>query len=309
MFVGIDVSKLRLDVHVLPLEKAWSVSNDDDGHLELAKQLVDLEPTLVVLEATGGYQNQVVAELTVHKVPVAVVNPRQVRDYAKALGLLAKTDGIDAAVLASFAAAIRPEPRPLRDEQAQELLAMMARRRQLIDMRTAEKNRLDTCRVKRVRADIEATIAWLTSRIKDVDKDLDKLIRTLPAWREREELLSSVKGVGSTTARTLMTSLPELGTLNRRKIAALVGLAPFNNDSGNSRGKRSVRGGRAEVRTMLYMATVTAVQFNPTIQAMYTRLLAAGKAKKVALIACARKLLTILNAMARTNTPWKLEAA
>jgi transposase len=309
MFVGIDVSKARLDVHVLPTGKAWSVANDDEGHRQLAKQLVELKPTLVVLEATGGYQNQVVGELVARQLVVAVVNPRQVRDYAKATGRFAKTDAIDAAVLASFAEAIRPEPRPLRDEQAQELEALMQRRRQLIDMRTAEKNRLETCHVTRVRKDIQTTIAWLTKRIADVDKDLGKKIRSLPVWREREELLSTAIGVGPATARTLMTSLPELGTLDRRKIAALVGVAPFNSDSGAYRGKRSIRGGRAEVRAMLYMATVTATRCNPRIQAMYARLLAAGKAKKVALIACARKLLTILNAMARTNTQWQLEAA
>jgi transposase len=310
VFVGIDVSKARLDVHVLPSKAAWSVDNDDSGHRELAKKLVELNPTLVVLEATGGYQTQVVAELAVHKLAVAVVNPRQVRDYAKATGQLAKTDAIDAAVLAGFAAAIRPEPRPLRDEESQELLAMMLRRRQLVDMRTAEMNRLETCRVGRVRRDIQTTITWLTRRIKDVDDDIDKLIRSLPVWRAREELLSSAKGIGPQTARTLMASLPELGTLDRRKVAALAGLAPFNDDSGKSlRGKRRIRGGRAEVRAVLYMATLNATRFNPTIRAMYTRLVAAGKAKKVALIACARKLLTILNAMARTNTPWKLEAA
>lgn len=309
MFVGIDVSKQRLDVHVLPEGSSWSVANDETGHLELVQKLSDGKPELVVLEATGGYQMQAVAELAVHAIPVAVVNPRQVRDYAKAIGRLAKTDTIDAWVLASFAQAIRPQPRPLPDEKTIELHAMVNRRRQLIDMRTAETNRLETCRVARVRKDLQKTITWLSRRIKDVDDDIDKMIRTMPMWREREELLTSPNGVGKTTARTLLTALPELGELNRRQIAALVGLAPFNNDSGTSRGKRSIRGGRAEVRSVLYMATLTATRCNPTIQTMYRRLTAAGKVHKVAMIACARKLLTILNAMVRTNTPWKeLEA-
>lgn len=308
MFVGIDVSKGRLDIHVVPSGAAWSVENDEAGHGELVKKMSELKPELIVLEATGGYQTQVVAELAMHKLRVAVVNPRQVRDYAKAIGRLAKTDKIDASVLASFGEAVRPEPRDAPDEQSVELHAMMNRRRQLIDMRTAETNRLDTCRVVRVRKDLQDTIEWLTQRIKDVDSDIDTLVRNMPVWREREDLLSSPKGVGKTTARTLLTALPELGRLNRREIASLVGVAPFNNDSGTSRGKRSIRGGRAAVRAVLYMATVSASRWNPQIRAMYTRLVAAGKAPKVALIACARKLLTVLNAMMRTNTPWQLEA-
>jgi transposase len=309
MFVGIDVSKERLDVHVNPGGAAWSVANDDDGHRGLASRLAELKPTLVVMEATGGYQSQVAAELAAHELPVAVVNPRQVRDFAKAIGRLAKTDVIDACVLALFAEAVQPEARPPRDEATQELQAMVLRRRQLVEMRAAEKNRLGSCRVARVRKDIEKTIAWLTRRIKDAEGDIDKRIRQTPMWREREQLLTSASGVGATTARTLLTALPELGTLNRRRIAALVGLAPFNNDSGKMRGKRSIRGGRAEVRTVLYMATVAATRHNPAIAAMYARLVAAGKAKKVALIACARKLLTVLNAMARNKTPWKAELA
>ncbi len=308
MFVGIDVSKLQLDVHVLPDGQGWSVANDEIGHAELAKKLGDIKPELVVLEATGGYQTQVVAELALHGIQVAVVNPRQVRDYAKAIGRLAKTDSIDASVLASFAQNVRPEPRPLPDDQTVELHAMVDRRRQLIDTRTAETNRLGTCRVVRVRKNLEKTIKWLNSCIKDVDNDIDKLVRRAPMWREREELLTSPIGVGKTTARILLTALPELGKLNRRQIAALVGLAPFNNDSGKMRGKRSIRGGRADVRSALYMATFTAIQHNPRIVVAYQRLIDAGKPHKVALIACARKLLTILNAMMRTNKPWQLEA-
>ena len=309
VFVGIDVSKQRLDVHVRPSGESWSVDNDAKGHAELVDKLRSIAPQLVVLEATGGYQASAVAELGASSIPVAVVNPRQVRDFAKATGQLAKTDAIDAAVLAHFAESIRPEPRPVPDELTLELQALVTRRRQLIDMRTAETNRLETCRVMKVRRNIQKVINMLTRQIGNVDDDIDTRIRNSPLWREREDLLASTIGVGTTTARTLLTQLPELGTLNRREIAALVGLAPFNNDSGKRRGLRSIRGGRAEVRSMLYMATVTAVRCNPQIQRVYRRLVAGGKLKKVALIACARKLLTILNAMVRTNSAWRLDAA
>jgi transposase len=308
MFVGIDVSKSRLDVHVLPSGAEWSVANDEAGHDELVQKLSTEKPALVVVEATGGYQIQLVAALSLQQVPVAVVNPRQVRDFARAVGRLAKTDAIDAAILASFAQTVRPEPRPLPDAQTVELHAMVDRRRQLIDMRTRELNRLEACRVARVRADITKTIKWLNSRIKDVDKEIDKLVRKVPAWREHEELLTSPNGVGKTIARTLLATLPELGKLNRREIASLVGLAPFNRDSGKLRGKRFIRGGRPEVRSAIYMATVTAIRCNPQIKPMYQRLIAAGKQPKVALIACARKFLTILNAMMRTGSHWELKA-
>ena len=308
VFVGIDVSKHRLDVHVRPSGEAWSVDNDAKGHARLAEKLSALTPSLVVLEATGGYQAAVAAELAAAKLAVAVVNPRQVRDFAKATGKLAKTDEIDAAVLAHFAEAVRPEPRPMPDELTLEIQALVVRRRQLIDMRTAETNRLETCRVVPVRRNIQKMINMLNRQIDKVDNDIDTTIRNSPAWREREDLLSSAKGIGPTTARTMLTHLPELGRLNRREIAALVGVAPFNHDSGKHRGKRSIRGGRSEVRSVLYMATVTAVRHNPQIRAVYERLLAAGKKPKVALIACLRKLLTILNAMMRTNQPWRLDA-
>jgi len=309
MFVGIDVSKPRLDVHVRPSGESWSVANDTDGHNELVRKLAVISPTLVVVEATGGYQASVVAELGANAIAVAVVNPRQVRDFARATGRLAKTDAIDAAVLAHFAEAIRPTPRPMPDDLTVELQALVTRRRQLIDMRTAESNRLETCRVLPVRRNIQKMVNLLTKQIGKVDDDIDTTIRNSPLWREREDLLSSTTGVGSTTARTLLTQLPELGLLNRREIAALVGLAPFNNDSGKRTGPRSIRGGRADVRAVLYMATVTAVRFNAQLRPMYERLVAAGKVKKVALIACARKLLTILNAMMRTKTPWRLNPA
>jgi transposase len=309
MFVGIDVSKHRLDVHVRPSGEAWSVANEPKGHTELVSKLSARAPTLVVLEATGGYQTSIAAELGAASLAVAVVNPRQVRDFAKATGRLAKTDAIDAAILAHFAESIRPEPRPMPDAFTLELQALVVRRRQLIDMRTAESNRLEACRVTPVRRNIQKMVNLLTKQIGKVDDDIDTHIRNSPLWREREDLLSSAIGIGSTTARTLLTQRPELGTLNRREIAALVGVAPFNNDSGKRRGTRGIRGGRGEVRSVLYMATMAAVRFNPQIKAVYQRLLAAGKLPKVAQIACLRKLLTILNAMMRTNTPWRLDAA
>jgi transposase len=308
-FIGIDVSKQRLDMCARPSGEAWSVTNDGKGHAELVIKLASLSPTLIVMEATGGYQAAVAAELGASKLPVAVVNPRQVRDFAKATGHLAKTDAIDAAALAHFAESIRPEPRPMPDELTLELQALVTRRRQLIDMRTAESNRLETCRVMPVRRNIQKMINVLTKQIERVDDDIDTTIKGSPLWREREDLLSTAIGVGPTTARTLLTQLPELGKLNRREIAALVGIAPFNDDSGKRRGIRRIRGGRGEVRSVLYMATIAAVRFNPQLQRMYQRLLSLGKLKKVALIACARKLLTILNAMMRTNTPWRLDAA
>lgn len=307
VFVGIDVSKHRLDVHVRPSGDVWSVDNEPRGHKQLVEKLAGLAPTLIVLEATGGYQAAIAAELAVGGLAVAVVNPRQVRDFAKATGKLAKTDEIDAAVLAHFAEAVRPEPRPMPDELTVEIQALVVRRRQLVDMRVAETNRLETCRVVQVRRNIQKMINMLNRQIGKVDDDIDTTIRNSPVWRDREDLLSSVKGVGSTTARTLLTQLPELGRLNRREIAALVGVAPFNHDSGNWRGQRKIRGGRSEVRSVLYMATVSAVHHNPQIRPMYERLVAAGKKPKVALIACLRKLLTILNAMMRSNQHWRLD--
>jgi transposase len=242
------------------------------------------------------------------KVAVAVVNPRQVRDFAKATGRLAKTDAIDASVLSHFAESVRPEPREIPDEITLEIQALITRRRQLIDMRTAEKNRLAMPSAKRVRESIERVILVLSQQINDVDNELDDTMRRSPVWRAKEDLLASVCGVGPTTRRTLLGHLPELGRLNRREIAALVGVAPFNNDSGDSHGKRRIRGGRADVRGVLYMATLSAARHNPAIRAFRERLLAAGKAPKVALIACARKLLTILNAMMRENQHWRLDA-
>lgn len=306
VFVGIDVSKNALDVWVRPTGEQWKVANDGTGHEELVARLAALGPELVVLEATGGLQAQAAASLAAAKLSVAVVNPRQVRSFAKASGRIAKTDALDAETLAHFAEALRPEPRALPDADAQELGGLVQRRRQLIAMRTAENNRLGTCRVGPVRKDIQRHLQWLNRRIKDVEGDINRTIRRSPVWREKEDLLRSVPGVGGVVARTLLAELPELGRLDRKEIAALVGVAPFNRDSGRFRGKRKVSGGRPSVRAVLWMAAVTASRMagGPT-RPLYERLVAAGKAKKLALTACMHKLLTILNAIARTGRHWQ----
>jgi transposase len=308
-FVGIDVSKGHLDVSERPSGELLRVTNDDLGLTALLAWLQSHPATLVVLEATGGYEVPAVAALAVAAVPVAVVNPRQVRDFAKAAGKLAKTDAIDAAVLAHFAESVRPEPRPLADEQTSELQAVLARRRQLVEMLTAETNRMHSCRSATVRRHIYEHVAWLRRQLRDVDTDLDRQLRETPIWREKDDLLQSVPGVGRVLARTLLAELPELGSLERGQVAALVGVAPFNRDSGTMRGKRAIWGGRATVRAPLYMATLAAVKHNPVIRATYDRLVAAGKAKKVAIVACMRKLLVVLNAMMRDRTAWLLPAA
>jgi transposase len=304
LFVGIDVSKVRLDVAVRPSDEQWSVGNDSEGVAALVDKLRALAPTLVVLEATGSYHGLAVAALGVAKVPVAVINPRQARDFAKACGKLAKTDRIDARVLAHFGDALRPEPRPLPEEGAVELDAKLTRRRQLVEMITAETHRAVACTTDEVRQGIKAHINWLRRQLADVNKDLDRSVRSSPLWREKDDLLRSVPGVGPVLSATLLTELPELGRLNRREIAALVGVAPLNHDSGKLKGKRAIWGGRASVRTVLYMATIAATRFNPVIRAFYQRMLALGKAKKVALIAASRKLLTILNSMVHHRTAW-----
>jgi transposase len=303
-FVGIDVSKAHLDVSVRPTGELTRHANDEAGNAELVGKLVGLSPTLIVLEATGGYEAPVVAALALAGLAVAVVNPRQARDFAKATGTLAKTDAIDAAVLARFAEAVRPEPRPLDDEQTAELAALVTRRRQLIDMLTAETHRMRTCRTDRLRKRIYEHVAWLRRQIRGVDSDLDTMLRSMPLWKEKEDLLRSVPGVGPVLSRTLLAELPELGTIDRGKIAALVGVAPLNRDSGTMRGKRTIWGGRASIRAVLYMATLTATRRNPVIRTLYERLVASGKAKKVALVACMRKLLLTLNAMLRDSRPW-----
>jgi len=302
-FVGIDVSKQQLDVAVRPSEVTWVVAHDEAGLSALVARLRDLAPTLIVLEATGGWEVAVAGALAAAALPVAVMNPRQVRDFARSTGTLAKTDRLDAQLLAQFAEAVRPEPRPLPDAQAQELTALLQRRRQLVEMLTAEKNRL-TVASRRIRPQLQAHIEWLHKQIAQFDEDLRQLIRASPLWREKDDLLRSTPGVGPVLATTLVAALPELGLLTRRQIAALVGVAPLNRDSGTLRGRRAVWGGRAQVRAVLYMSTVVAVRHNPVLSAFYQRLRAAGKAPKLALTACMRKLLTILNAMLKHHTRW-----
>lgn len=310
MFVGIDVSKKTLDVSLRPAGTAFQVANDESGWATLGERLAAVSPTLVVMEASGGYERGVTAALAVRKLAVVVVNPRQVRDFAKATGKLAKTDAIDAAVLAHFAEAVRPEPRPMPDQTLTVLEEMLTRRRQLVEMITAETNRMHRVRDPALRKSVFKHVQWLKNEVKQIDDDLDSTLKETPIWREREDLLRSMPGIGPVTARTLLAELPELGTLDHRKIAALVGVAPLNRDSGSSvRGKRSIWGGRATVRAALYMAALVAARHNPVIRATYTRLVAAGKPKKVALVACMRKVLTTLNAMLRNDQRWTLPIA
>lgn len=307
-FVGIDVSKAVLDIAVTPTGEAWSVANSTEGMQQLVVKLREIAPRLVVLEATGGLERRAIAALAGAALPVVAVNPRQVRDFAKATGRLAKTDAVDAATLALFADRIRPEVRPLRDEQSQELEALVVRRRQVVDMITAEKNRLASDPPsKHVRTAIGRTIKWLQKQLKDIDNDLDTAVRHSPAWREKDKLLRSVPAVGKVLSRSLLSLVPELGTLGHKQIAALIGVAPFNRDSGTQRGRRCVWGGRANVRAVLYMSALVATRFNPVIRAFHARLIAAGKLPKVALVACMRKLLTMLNAIVRDQKPWTTE--
>jgi transposase len=305
VFIGIDVAKDRLDVHVRPSGEAFAVARDGEGVAALAERLRALKPALVVSEATGGFEQVVAAGLAAAGLPIVVVNPRQIRDFARALGRLAKTDRIDAEVIALFAERVRPEPRPLPDEQARELGELVARRRQVIEMMTAEGNRARQVETRRLKKRIERHRAALQAELAEIEAELDDTIRGTPIWRDKDDLLQSVPGVGDALARTLIADLPELGQLDRKKIAALVGVAPFNRDSGTLRGKRTVWGGRAAIRATLYMAALVASRRNPVIAAFYKRLLAAGKAKKLALTACMRKLLTILNAIVRDQKPWQ----
>jgi transposase len=277
---------------------------------QLVRRLGEISPKLIVLEATGGLERRALAALAGASLPVVAVNPRQVRDFARATGQLAKTDAIDAAVLALFAERIRPQVRPLRDEETQELEALVVRRRQVVDMLTAEKNRLVAAPPsKRVRTAIGRTIKWFQKQLEEIDSDLDSAVKGSPIWREKDDLLQSVPGVGKVLSRTLLSLVPELGTLGKKQLAALVGVAPLNWDSGQYRGRRRVWGGRAHVRAVLYMGALVAARFNPVIRAFHARLVAAGKLPKVALVACMRKLLTILNAMVRDRTPWTREIA
>jgi transposase len=307
-FVGIDVSKAMLEVAIRPSGERWSVANEEAGVRELVQTLEKAAPTLIVVEATGGMQSLVVAELAAAGLPVAVVNPRQARDFAKATGRLAKTDAIDAEVLASFGQAIRPEVRELKDELTQLLTALMGRRRQIVEMLTAEKNRLASA-PKAVRKEIRKHIEWLEARLKAMDGQISDTIKESPEWREKDLILRSTPGVGPVLSVSLLAGVPELGKLNRQKLAALVGVAPLNRDSGTYRGTRKVWGGRAQVRAVLYMAAVSASRANPVIRDFYQRLLAAGKKPKVALTACMRRLLCILNTMIKNGTRWRLEEA
>lgn len=302
-FAGIDVAKDTLEVFIRPDTIRKTLPNDEEGRINLARLLAAMKPALVVLEASGGYEIPVVEVLALRTLNVVVVNPRQIRDFAKATGKLAKTDAVDAEIIARFGEVIRPEIRPLKDAEAQRLQALIARRRQLVQMLTEEKNRLNTA-PSWTKADIEAHIEWLTERIKKVGKDISSTIKKTPLWREKENLLRTFKGIGPVNACTLLARLPELGQLDRKKIAALAGLAPINRDSGRYRGRRTIFGGRTDVRAALYMATLSAVSRNPVIRAFYEHLIHAGKLPKVALTACMHKILIILNAMLRTNTPW-----
>jgi len=303
--VGIDVSKNTLDMAVHETGETWSSNNDSSGCAVLAAQLKQLKATSIVLEATGGFETLVTATLSAVGLPVVVVNPRQVRDFAKATGQLAKTDRIDCRVLAHFAAAIDPPVRPIKSAETQHLEALLARRRQIVEMLVAEKNRLANNRNRAVVKDLQAHIVWLERRLKSSDDELQRVLKTSPAWRERDDLLRSVPGVGPVLSLTLLAQLPELGQLNRKEIAKLVGVAPFDWDSGQWRGSRHIWGGRATVRSPLFMATLCAIRINPTIKYFYRRLIAAGKAPKVAITACMRKLLTILNVMVKTQTSWR----
>jgi transposase len=308
-FVGIDVSKARLDVAIRPQAAAFDEPNDPAGVAALVARLEALAPALIVVEATGGLETPLVVALAAARLPVAVVNPRQARDFARAVGRLAKTDRIDAEVLAHFADAVRPAVRPLPDDDARRLDALVARRRQLVEMRTAEMNRLGSTTAPVIRLDLEAHIAYLAGQIDSLDGELQRAIEASDAWKGKDDLLRGVPGVGKVVSRTILATLPELGTLSNKRISALVGVAPVARDSGTLKGRRCVAGGRGPVRAVLYMAALTAKRFNPVLKAFYDRLTAAGKPPKVALTAVMRKLLTILNAMVRHGRPWDQDVA
>lgn len=303
LYVGIDVSKATLDVACVPSNEAITVTNDEAGCVHLMSLLSSLAPKLIVMEATGGFENLVAGMLVANHLPVVVMNPRQIRDFAKATGQLAKTDRIDAKTIARFGEAIKPELRPFKDEDTKALMALITRRRQIVDMLTAEKNRLSICH-QSVKDDIRETIQWLESRLKEINTSLSDAVRNNTVWDGKAKILTSCKSVGPVFSKTLLCCVPELGTLNRREIGSLIGVCPFNRDSGKMRGKRAIFGGRADVRATLYMATRSAVRFNPAIKAFYDRLIQAGKLEKVAIVACMRKLLTVLNAMLRKMEKW-----
>ena len=305
VFVGIDVSKDRLDVHVRPSGESFAVSRDGAGIADLAERLRVARPTLVVLEATGGFEVTVAAGLAGAGLPLAVVNPAQIRAFARAVGQLAKTDRLDAEIIARFADQVRPEPRPVADEDARALAELVARRRQVVEMIGMESNRRRQARSDRVRKGVDRVLTALQAELADLDRDLDDQIKGSPAWRAAEDLLTSVPGIGPITARTLIAELPELGRIDRRRLAALVGVAPVNRDSGAMRGHRAIAGGRADVRNVLFMAALAAIRHNPVIRDLYDRLRQRGRPAKTALVAAIRKLLTILNAIIRDQRPWQ----
>jgi transposase len=308
VFVGIDVSKAQLDIAVHAQTTHWQTPNTDTGIAELVKRLQAMKPTLIVLEATGGFELRLVAELAASQLPVVVTNPRRVRNFARSIGKLAKTDKLDAQMLAHFAAVLRPEVRALPSDQEDQLTALLTRRRQMLEMLTSEKNRLHTIHPT-MHAHVEEHITWLTQQLDVLDAEIDQFLQGSAVWQEKATLLKSVPGIGRITASTMLAMLPELGTLNRQEIAALVGVAPVNKDSGRKQGKRRIFGGRATVRSVLYMAALSATKHNPKIKKFYEHLLKQGKEKKVALTACMRKLLVIVNAMLRTKQAWRTAVA
>ena len=301
--VGLDIAKRHIDVAVYPTHERWRVANDESGMMLLAPRLQALQPTVVVLEATGGYESLAASALAIAGVPMAIVNPRQVRDFGRAIGQLAKTDTLDADLLALFGARVHPEPRGLPDAETQVLLALVQRRRQMTEMLVAERNRTGLAHAQ-LRRRLRAHIQWLERELAALDADIANYIRQSPLWRAKDDLLRSVPGIGPIVSSILLASLPELGQLNRQEIAALVGVAPFNRDSGQLRGTRAIWGGRSAVRGALYMATLVGTRYNPVLAVFYRRLVAAGKPKKVALIAAMRKLITILNSMVKTQRRW-----
>lgn len=307
--VGIDVSKAELVIAVAPSGERWTSATTPEALVAFVARVTTVAPSVVVMEATAGYDVPVAVACAAAGLPMAVVNPRQIRAFAQAIGRTAKTDPIDAEVIALFGERVRPEPRPLPDADTQALAALVARRRQLLEMLHAERQRLEQATATAVRRDLRQHVAWLKRRVADTDDELQKRIQKSPAWREKDDLLRSVPGIGPAVSRTLLAELPELGQLDRRTIAALVGVAPMNRDSGRFRGKRMIWGGRASVRQALYMAALVASRYNAPLRTFYQRLQAAGKPKKLALVAVMRKLLTILNAMVKHNTEWQQQAA
>jgi transposase len=309
VFVGIDIAQERLDVHVLPQGNAFKYHNDANGIQRLVRHLQKVAPSVIVIEASGGFEISLAAELGSANLPLAIVNPRQVRDFARGIGKLAKTDAIDAYVLACFAQTNKIKPKPLPSDEEQLIKDLVKRRQQLVSLRATEKNRLHRVRSQPVRESILVVIQTLDEQIRNIDHDLGNMLKSSPLWREKEVLLKSFSGVGPVTARTLLALLPELGKANRQQIAALVGLAPLNKDSGKMRGKRMIAGGRTDVRNALYMAAVSASKHNGTIKAFYQRLIQAGKPAKVALTACMRRMLVILNAMIKAKRPFEVHFA